>query len=229
MRKKVIGSIKYAFQEIVLVVIGILIAVSINNWNEQRNQKEELASICQTIVADIRNDIDEIDMVLAHYIKEDTLFKNVLNASVTKEDYKTDQDLRYLMLGFPEISYNKRGINLLEKFKGNRNILNEQLVQDIIDFYTERMWEIKVDEDLRSEDFKENFTYWKKNTTWWADFISITEEGNTQFIEYALTSQDYRNRVATNYFLTYKVYLPELEEFKKLGLELITKIEHKYK
>ena len=68
----------------------------------------------------------------------------------------------------------------------------------------------------------------KNTTTWWADFISISEDGNTQFIDYALNSQDYRNRVATNYFLTYKVYLPELEKLKKVGLELISKIEHKY-
>ena len=31
--------LKYAIGEIVLVVIGILIALQINNWNEQRKQK----------------------------------------------------------------------------------------------------------------------------------------------------------------------------------------------
>ncbi len=85
--KKVLRSIRYALQEIVLVVIGILIAVSINNWNEQRNQKEELANICQTIIADIKNDIEEIDIVLAHYVKEDSLFIKVLNSEVQREDY----------------------------------------------------------------------------------------------------------------------------------------------
>ena len=37
--------LKYAIGEIVLVVIGILIALSINNWNESRkigNKKQEL-------------------------------------------------------------------------------------------------------------------------------------------------------------------------------------------
>ena len=36
---------KYAIGEIILVVIGILIALSINNWNEQRKNaiKEESA------------------------------------------------------------------------------------------------------------------------------------------------------------------------------------------
>ena len=31
--------LKYAFGEIVLVVIGILIALQINNWNEQRKER----------------------------------------------------------------------------------------------------------------------------------------------------------------------------------------------
>ena len=33
--------ISYAIREIFLVVIGILIAVSINNWNENRNKNNE--------------------------------------------------------------------------------------------------------------------------------------------------------------------------------------------
>ena len=32
---------KYALGEILLVVIGILIALQINNWNEARKQKKE--------------------------------------------------------------------------------------------------------------------------------------------------------------------------------------------
>tara|TARA_R110002124_G_scaffold109723_4_gene263141 strand:+ start:4403 stop:4585 length:183 start_codon:yes stop_codon:yes gene_type:complete len=34
--------LKYALGKILLVVIGILIAVSINNWNEQRKQERAL-------------------------------------------------------------------------------------------------------------------------------------------------------------------------------------------
>ncbi|NNC44454.1 MAG: hypothetical protein HKN99_01055 [Winogradskyella sp.] len=32
---------KYAIGEIILVVIGILIALQINNWNEQRKEKQQ--------------------------------------------------------------------------------------------------------------------------------------------------------------------------------------------
>jgi len=51
--------LRYAIGEIVLVVIGILIALQINNWNEQRIQERELSdlmhSVSNAIASDIRN------------------------------------------------------------------------------------------------------------------------------------------------------------------------------
>ena len=68
-----------------------------------------------------------------------------------------------------------------------------------------------------------NFTYWKNNTDWWSDYISL--KINEDFIKYALESKDYKNRVATIQFLEYIAYLPEIKEFKEKGLEIIKKIE----
>jgi Family of unknown function (DUF6090) len=46
----------YAFGEIVLVVIGILIALSINNWNENRKEEVILKSNLSTILEILEND-----------------------------------------------------------------------------------------------------------------------------------------------------------------------------
>ncbi|MBN4070279.1 hypothetical protein JYT76_01225 [Olleya sp. AH-315-F22] len=48
--------LKYAIGEIVLVVIGILIALSINNWNENRKEEIILKSNLSTILKIIGND-----------------------------------------------------------------------------------------------------------------------------------------------------------------------------
>lgn len=47
---------KYAIGEIVLVVIGILIALQINNWNEQRKENRKLRDIYSNLLLDIKAD-----------------------------------------------------------------------------------------------------------------------------------------------------------------------------
>ena len=46
----------YAIGEIVLVVIGILIALSINNWNEKRIETARLNSVLNIVKADLIKD-----------------------------------------------------------------------------------------------------------------------------------------------------------------------------
>lgn len=73
MRKKLADSnqffrySRYAIGEIVLVVIGILIALSINNWNEDRkNYKKEVANLNSlksemiTSLKELKNDYEEL-------------------------------------------------------------------------------------------------------------------------------------------------------------------------
>jgi len=46
----------YAIGEIVLVVIGILIALQINNWNETQKNKQQELIILENILQDLKND-----------------------------------------------------------------------------------------------------------------------------------------------------------------------------
>ena len=48
---------KYAIGEIVLVVIGILIALSINNWNEERKTDKQIQLLMNSLVEAIKQDI----------------------------------------------------------------------------------------------------------------------------------------------------------------------------
>ncbi|MEP7267854.1 MAG: DUF6090 family protein [Saprospiraceae bacterium] len=56
--------LKYAMGEIILVVIGILIALQVNNWNEQRKQRYKELHYLQNIKTDLNLNMAEID----HYI-----------------------------------------------------------------------------------------------------------------------------------------------------------------
>ena len=44
------------------------------------------------------------------------------------------------------------------------------------------------------------------------------------FIEYALNDPDYKNRVASAHFATYKVFLPELKKFREQAEVILEEI-----
>ncbi|MDC6391119.1 DUF6090 family protein [Maribacter sp. PR1] len=66
----------YAIGEIVLVVIGILIALQINNWNEARKQNTIVNTYLKGMVLDLNNDIRRFDIIIKNLneqIKSNTL------------------------------------------------------------------------------------------------------------------------------------------------------------
>ncbi|TVZ60311.1 hypothetical protein NA63_2863 [Flavobacteriaceae bacterium MAR_2010_105] len=63
--------LKYAIGEIVLVVIGILIALQINNWNEQRKADKLEAEYYCRLLEDLIQDSEQVDAVIK--LSEDRL------------------------------------------------------------------------------------------------------------------------------------------------------------
>ena len=55
---------KYAIGEIILVVIGILIALQINNWNEERKEKQQAKNYKKTILNDLVQDTIAINALI---------------------------------------------------------------------------------------------------------------------------------------------------------------------
>ena len=58
--------LRYAVGEVVLVVIGILIALQINNWNE--NRKENIVE--QTLLKQLLKDFESNDTIIRNGLSE---------------------------------------------------------------------------------------------------------------------------------------------------------------
>jgi prefoldin subunit 5 len=63
MNRKIGTYFKYAIGEILLVVVGILIAVQIDNWNEEKNERRILDDILQSIANGVQTDIRELNLL----------------------------------------------------------------------------------------------------------------------------------------------------------------------
>lgn len=61
MENKTTKYLKYALGEILLVVIGILIALQVNNWNEKRKNLNTASQLKSRLITDITSDIESME------------------------------------------------------------------------------------------------------------------------------------------------------------------------
>ena len=62
--------LKYAIGEIVLVVIGILIALQVNNWNENRKYSQEKIEFLNGIRNELELDLNIADTLIKRYMQQ---------------------------------------------------------------------------------------------------------------------------------------------------------------
>ncbi|MDP5091943.1 MAG: DUF6090 family protein [Polaribacter sp.] len=216
---------KYAIGEIVLVVIGILIALQINNWNEKRKLNHTIKGVYAIVKSDLLSDIKTIDRVLIATRFRDSVFKQVINRKITYDDYlKCNQCMR-ILYGFPDIKLRTRGLKLLEENSAVLNSFEDSLSVEIYNFYSYYTTEIDASINEVQDDFDDNQYYFKNNKAWFTDYINA--KVNAEFIEYALTSTDYLNRVNNFYAVFYMLLVGQLKEYREDALVLIKHIDQK--
>lgn len=97
---KTINYFKYAIGEIILVVIGILIALAINNWNQNRNNTTSANLHLKTVSQDIKEDLVQLNYMYKFTDTTLTYSKNLTRQFQTLDsiDDKTTMYILYLLL-----------------------------------------------------------------------------------------------------------------------------------
>lgn len=131
---------KYAIGEIVLVVIGILIAVQINNWNEGRKQDDRSVEYHQRIYEDLEILTQQgerlkfnADEVLRAITQTVTLLES--NQELSKED---KESVDFAITWFSRTTYQLPTLSTYEEMKNNGDlslIYDMRLRNQITDFY----------------------------------------------------------------------------------------------
>ena len=88
--------LKYAIGEIILVVIGILIALQINNWNEQRKAKKLEQQLYLNMLANLNNELELFEVVDSTFTAHDDVHYNLFN-TINGTD-SINSELRYGIL-----------------------------------------------------------------------------------------------------------------------------------
>ena len=78
--------LKYAIGEIILVVIGILIALQINNWNEQRKQNSNIRDVYSNLLLDIKSDSISYSKNLKEFKDIDFLHEQLYKSGIKNDN-----------------------------------------------------------------------------------------------------------------------------------------------
>ncbi len=157
-RKQLLGEgkassyFKYALGEILLVVIGILIALQINNWNEAR--KERAFEI--KMLTEIRNSL-----------QQDTTYFNMLDKRLTRIDTSTIALIKIMQSSnINEENLQKHAANINHSYifqyhngsfeslkaSGIEKVSNDSLRTALIEFYDFTLPQAKIGTDFRRSD-----------------------------------------------------------------------------
>ena len=125
---------RYAVGEIVLVMVGILLALQVNNWNEARQSKTIEVSLLKDFKKGLEFDIVQIDSIKIQYKRANSAIDNILEHMDKDLPYSRELDTAFfnttlifdsggLTVGAYE-TLKSRGLNLI-----SNKIVLDQLIK----------------------------------------------------------------------------------------------------
>ena len=224
--------LKYAIGEIFLVVIGILIALQLNNWNDQRKFNNTLLTIQQRVIKDIDQDINTLRTKVYFIERQQPIYNMVSNDAVSEALIK--KGYPYLLRLMPYTTFNTSGIQQLKNLK-----VNDSHSQKIINLYDrmtnssilplEQEYNVKINKIMASFTQHAWFPYWS-DTYYHYDFVSPKKQNQESKAVTAFFMSDFifKNYIILDRYQLFTVYIPTLKnaitELEAIKSELIFKL-----
>lgn len=143
---------KYAIGEILLVVIGILIALQINNWNKERSSRIEEQSILKNLKEDFNKNEQEIEVLIFANIKYErnlTRFIEILQSSQEKKIIEIADTLAMAAIAAPTYIPTTSTIDVIIS-TGNIDLIQNEELKTLISRFKREIADLSEDEiDVR--------------------------------------------------------------------------------
>jgi type II secretory pathway pseudopilin PulG len=152
--------LKYAIGEIVLVVIGILIALSINNWNDNRNKRNEELLLLESIEQDFNENKQRLNQTIKAQEKMIFNSNSFITLMANNKGKEVNQDSILKLKSYANSWYRAELVNssyltIVNSGKGNY-IQNLNLKKRLAEFSTDL--ESGFEDDYESKESL-NFMY----------------------------------------------------------------------
>jgi hypothetical protein len=125
----------YAIGEIILVVIGILIALSINNWNTNKAIEKGAYNQFLEVQKETFNNILEFDKGGSFYLEKMRVIRSVFSDTLVMADYQENRVLHLLIPYYWDIQIQNEAFNKLVQNADNLPDQYKPLIPELKNFY----------------------------------------------------------------------------------------------
>lgn len=176
--------VKYMLGEILLIVFGILIALQINNWNEQRKDNKQEVLLLNQIYSDVNTNLSEV-VELTRRLNINKLGIDSLIARLDRKHY----DLMFpvymtLTIKKSDFNYSSSGYNLIQTGKATL-ISDEAVLKSILNLYENDLPDITD----RQSDMRNSIEYIQRHFINKL-FVKASNDLNIQFKEFDVVASD---------------------------------------
>ncbi|MFY0604861.1 MAG: hypothetical protein JXQ93_13055 [Flavobacteriaceae bacterium] len=213
----------YALGEVALVMIGILLALQVNNWNEDRKQERELSTILNTVKLDLTRDTIVASGIIKFYEENEKQSLKIINKKFNRDSIIACLICKNLVTIYQPFSPQTKGLEMLKKYSNQNNLKNDTLAITITQFYG-TLDQLLRDSNgfIKSEVLKNIESFQDKD--WYVDWTQ--GKMTPELIDYYL-SEDYRKRVAAHNIFGAKNHLLFVNSYKNGAKKIIELIDKK--
>ena len=211
----------YALGEILLVMIGILLALQVNNWNEERKLKTRIDSTLRNVVFDLEADTTTAGTIIKFYEENQKNSAKILQGEITMDNYRECPQCMNLVTIYQPFNIQTKGHELLKDLVNDQTNEADSLIMDINKFYAIFEPVIEKNNDRMEGVVMKNFEDFEK-FPWFVDMA--LGRLNNDLIEYFVLSEDYKKRVAFHAMLAVGNHLAVTRQYKSTAAELLERI-----
>lgn len=214
--------LKYAIGEIVLVMIGILLAMQINNWNENRKHQNEFNNILRTISQDLKRDTLVAGIISKYYEEVEKNSLKIINKEVNRNNYKKHPEVRSLVSRYRSFTVQTKGFEMVKDYSSKNKIRNDSIFTTVSQFYTPFLDILDDSNGFVKKEVLSNIETYKKYD-WFVDWTQ--GKYSQEMILYFTESEEYRKQVASHNLLAGKNHLLFVNAYKTNATKLIEYID----
>ncbi|MCA0932433.1 hypothetical protein LCM02_08220 [Lutimonas saemankumensis] len=201
--------LKYAIGEIILVVIGILIAFQVDTWNEDRKSQERVRLLFSQVQKELLYNISRTNYAIDSYVNLDSVFYNVIKGKATYRDYESDSRYSRLITHINvDVEAQESAFKQLIESNESFNSKQDDLLNQLRNLYGLDLSKVKIQNNNLAQmanDFRQKL---KDEKSWYSD---LGDPSSASHIDHVFSEE------IIYYFLNDPFYLNEVRDFINVG------------